>query len=140
MKEKKTVLQQIKKILIILFCAITVIMNMINYMKGSGTRELGTVYQWAEDINSIEISDKDYSLPKTNPDDPVDYEALESININTADSEELQTISGIGPSKAAAIIDYREKYGGFVAPEEIMEVPGIGEGIYTKIKDRICIE
>lgn len=62
------------------------------------------------------------------------------LNINTASYEELQTLKGIGPAKAQAIIDYRNSYAGFTCPEEIMEVKGIGEGTYGKIKDAICAE
>lgn len=61
------------------------------------------------------------------------------ININTAGAEELTALSGIGPSKAAAIIAYREQNGGFENIEEIQEVDGIGEGTYQKIKDEIVI-
>ena len=59
------------------------------------------------------------------------------ININTADSEELQSIPGIGPSKAQLIIDYRTQSGYFSKPEDIMLIKGIKEGLFNKIKDRI---
>ena len=62
------------------------------------------------------------------------------IDINTAGAEELQTLPGIGPVKAQAIIEYRNAYGGFVSTEEIMEVRGIGPATYEKIKDRITAE
>ena len=61
------------------------------------------------------------------------------IDLNTATQAELETLSGIGPAKARAIIDYRNRYGGFVSPEEITEVKGIGEGIYGRIKDYIYV-
>ncbi len=60
------------------------------------------------------------------------------INLNTATVQELQTLSGIGESKASAIIAYRESHGSFGAPEEIMQISGIKEGLYNKIKDKIC--
>ena len=62
------------------------------------------------------------------------------ININTASQSELETLPGIGPVKAKAIIEYRRSYKGFVAKEEIMEVRGIGPATYEKIKDRITLE
>ena len=62
------------------------------------------------------------------------------VNINTADQSELETLPGIGPVKAKAIIEYRKAYKGFVAPEEIMEVRGIGKATYQKIKELITIE
>ena len=61
------------------------------------------------------------------------------IDINTADSAELMTISGIGPGKAAAIIEYREQNGRFSSTEDITKVSGIGESTYKRIKDRIRV-
>lgn len=63
----------------------------------------------------------------------------EKININTASLEELQTITGIGESKAKAIIEYREEHGNFQSIEEIKEVSGIGESLYEKVKNSITI-
>ena len=62
------------------------------------------------------------------------------INLNTADSDRLQTLPGIGESRAADILSYREKSGGFRSVEEIMQVPGIKESIYEKIKDKITVD
>lgn len=61
------------------------------------------------------------------------------VNINTATESELCTINGIGESKAAAIVKYRQENGSFSSIEEIMQVSGIGEGTYEKIKDRITV-
>lgn len=61
------------------------------------------------------------------------------ININTATSEQLQTLPGIGKSRAADIIAYREKCGGFKDIRQIMEVSGIKEAVYEKIKDLITL-
>ena len=60
-----------------------------------------------------------------------------TVNINTASKEELMSLSGIGASKAEAIIAYRQGSGPFQTPSDIMKVKGIGEGMYQKIKDRI---
>ena len=60
------------------------------------------------------------------------------ININTASKEELMTLPGIGESKAEKIIAYREQNGRFSSPEGIMQISGIKDGLYNKIKDRIC--
>lgn len=62
------------------------------------------------------------------------------VNINTASSAELCNLPGIGESRAADIIAYRETHGGFTVPEEIMQVTGIKEGMYEKIKDMICVD
>ena len=62
------------------------------------------------------------------------------INLNTADVSQLTTLTGVGESKALAIIAYREENGPFTSVEDIMNVPGIKEGTYEKIKDKIAIE
>ena len=62
------------------------------------------------------------------------------VNLNTASLEELCSIPGIGESRARAILEYRERQGGFSTPEEIMQVDGIKEGLYTKLKDKIYVE
>ncbi len=62
------------------------------------------------------------------------------VNLNTADADRLQTLSGIGVSRALDILSYRETHGGFQTIEEIMQVPGIKESIYEKIKDKITVE
>lgn len=61
------------------------------------------------------------------------------VNINTAGQEELMTLTGIGEAKAQSIIAYREENGGFESVEEIMEIEGIKDGVFSKIKDDITI-
>lgn len=61
------------------------------------------------------------------------------VNINTADEEELQKVSGIGPSKAAKIIAYRKEHGSFASVEDLTQVSGIGEKTLASIKDEICV-
>lgn len=60
------------------------------------------------------------------------------VNINTATVSELTTLPGIGESRAQSIIAYREQYGAFSKPEDIMNISGIKSAAYEKIKDRIC--
>lgn len=62
------------------------------------------------------------------------------ININTADDTELQTLTGIGPAKAAAIIDHREKNGPFKAIEDLKLISGIGEKSFEKLKEQIKVK
>ena len=62
------------------------------------------------------------------------------VNLNTADAEALMTLSGIGEAKAEAILAYREEHGGFSSIEEIMNVSGIKESTFSKIKDKISVE
>jgi comEA protein len=59
--------------------------------------------------------------------------ASESININTATAAELQALDGIGEKLSQRIVDYREKNGPFESTEDIMNVSGIGSGIYARI-------
>ena len=61
------------------------------------------------------------------------------ININTASKEELLTIPGVGETKASAILAYREEHGGFSSIEELMNVQGIKESTFVKIKDDIMV-
>lgn len=61
------------------------------------------------------------------------------ININTASTQQLQTLNGIGAVKAADIIAYREAHGLFKKKEDIMNVKGIGSSIYDKIEAMIIV-
>lgn len=62
------------------------------------------------------------------------------VNINTADKETLMSLPGIGAGKAEAVIAYREAGGVFKDIKDIMLVDGIKEGVYAKIKDKICVK
>lgn len=61
------------------------------------------------------------------------------VNINTASKEELMTLPGVGESKAAQIIQYREAHGAFQKIEDVMKISGIKEGLFNQIKDDIKI-
>lgn len=61
------------------------------------------------------------------------------VNINTATESELQSIPGIGPSKAKSIIEYRDTNGAFDSVEKIKEVNGIGEKTFDKLKDYLTV-
>ena len=62
------------------------------------------------------------------------------IDINRADAAELMTLPGIGASKADSIISYREENGGFSSIEDIMNVEGIKEGVFNRIKEHIKVK
>ncbi len=62
------------------------------------------------------------------------------VNINTADVSELCTLPGIGASRAADIVRYREQNGDFQAKEDIMKVSGIKQNAYDKLCDKITVQ
>ena len=61
------------------------------------------------------------------------------INLNSATESELQTLPGIGPSKASAILEYRETNGSFKTIEDLMEISGIGDKTFEKLKEHITV-
>ncbi len=61
------------------------------------------------------------------------------VNINTAGVDELDTLPGVGPATAQAIVDERENNGPFTSIEDIQRVSGIGEKKFEKLKDSICV-
>lgn len=81
------------------------------------------------------INDKD-TAPVLNE---IVIESNGLININLADINELQKITGIGQVKAESIIEYREKNGEFKSIDEVKNVDGIGEKTFEKIKEKITL-
>ena len=61
------------------------------------------------------------------------------VNLNTATKEELMTLRGIGEARAEDIIRYRQERGGFERIEDIMEISGIKDAAFQKIKDDIIV-
>ncbi|RSD24155.1 hypothetical protein EJA10_19820 [Mesobacillus subterraneus] len=64
----------------------------------------------------------------------------DTVNLNTAGKDVLETLPGIGPSKAEAIIKYRETNGPFKKIEDLKEISGIGEKTFEKLKDLISVK
>lgn len=62
------------------------------------------------------------------------------VNINTADASQLCTLPGIGASKAAAILAYREEHGRFASKEELLNVSGIGDATYRNLESQIAVQ
>lgn len=83
------------------------------------------------------------SDPQAAPDNAVTQTTEEApvglVNINTASASELDTLPGIGPSYAKAIIDYRTKNGPFIRLEDIQQVKGIGPKTFEKLKNKITL-
>jgi competence protein ComEA len=65
---------------------------------------------------------------------------IEKININTATADELMQLNGVGPKYAAEIIAYRETFGPFKMPEDLMQVKGIGQKTFEKNREIIIVE
>ncbi|WP_418966781.1 helix-hairpin-helix domain-containing protein [Butyribacter intestini] len=88
-------------------------------------------------------TDGDNFQDKTTDNENTDSSERESqntlININTASAGELTSLSGIGQSRADAIIEYRQSNGKFQSIEDIMKIPGIKQGIFNKIKNKISV-
>ena len=62
------------------------------------------------------------------------------VNVNTASAEELETLTGVGPVLAEAIVSYRDEHGAFKTPEELMNVKGIGEGKLSAFRAEITLK
>lgn len=65
--------------------------------------------------------------------------ASSKVNLNTATSEELQTLNGVGPATAEKILDYRNANGGFKKIEDLKNVSGIGDKTFEKLKEQIMV-
>ena len=96
----------------------------------------------------IQVEDPvSYSGSQTNEDenpskldDSIAKSPTKLININSANQEELETLSGIGPVTAQKIIAFREEYGPYLLIEEIQKVSGIGPVTFENIKDYITVD
>ena len=114
----------------------------------NGDIEILTVDAYTTIGEIIDFNDPTYDLSTLNPNTILthgDYISLPCvvettrISINTANKEMLMELPGIGESSAQAIIDYRNTHGLFQTIEELMNVNGIKEAKFDKLKDFICL-
>lgn len=89
-------------------------------------------------------------LPRQGEADPVPAPGSESagsggiaadgrLDLNRATAADLETLPGIGPSRAAAIVEHRERHGPFTAPGDLRDVPGIGEATFQRLAERVVV-
>lgn len=76
----------------------------------------------------------------TTPVKEEDQKSVNKVNINLADMQELMTIPGIGPSKAAAIIQYRDENGSFTSTDRLMDVSGIGQKTFDRLESFVTVD
>jgi comEA protein len=82
---------------------------------------------------------RDQNPPAPKKAAPAAPTAAAPLNLNTASQSQFETLPGIGPAVAARIVEYRQKNGNFKKVEELMNVKGIGEKSFLKIKALITI-
>lgn len=92
------------------------------------------------DVSSVNQAEAVYDGQMIYLPTEAEHETDSRVNINTASAEELMTLSGIGQAKAEQILAYRNANGNFSSEEEIMNVEGIKEGLYNRIKDNIRVK
>lgn len=100
-------------------------------------RESGSGTGDAAETEVADSAEDKAEIPKSGETSTADIER--KININTATAEELMTLPGIGDKKAELIIELREEMGGFKSEADLMNVSGIGEKTFEKLKSRITV-
>ena len=139
----KTAFNKTKRIVLISIAAVFVLQKSFVYFQEKKETNEIVFYSIPAQTETVtrQISSDEIDTEKTDTvtDIPV-KEVSSKININTASAEELQKLYRIGPAISQRIIDYRQSYGDFETIEEIKEVKGIGDKIFEKIKDQICVK
>lgn len=87
----------------------------------------------------VQANQEYYIAPKYDAKDVCSENPIEKVNINDADKEELMTISGFGDAVSTQLLQYRSDNGIFYTLESIMDVNGIGNATFAKVKDYIYL-
>lgn len=94
--------------------------------------------KFTSDVEMFQVSTEKAELPS---EELVEVETIQfPISLNSATVEELMALPGIGETKAQDIIDYRDNIGEFHTLEEIQNVSGIGEGIFTQVQELLVLD
>jgi competence protein ComEA len=75
----------------------------------------------------------------TKPPAPTSAAPVTVVNLNSATAAQIATLPGIGPKTAQLVVEYRQKNGPFKKIEEVMNVKGVGEKSFLRIKDRLTV-
>ena len=86
-------------------------------------------------LGPVPLAAQESSRPAPRPPDA----ATAPVNLNTATAAQLESLPGIGPAMAQRIVEYRQQSGGFKKIEELMNVRGIGEASFLKLKPLITV-
>lgn len=97
------------------------------------------------DGEKIYVQTKEEASSKVKVDSSITNRKIETVNenkvnLNQADSIELQKLKGVGPSTAERILEYRREYGSFKSIEELKNIKGIGEKTFEKLKNNLYID
>ncbi len=98
----------------------------------TGSLNLARIIKDGEKITVPAISD---SIPESSK-----QSSLILVDLNQATLKDLDALPGIGETRAQAIIDYRSENGSFVSVEELLQVPGISQDVFKKIKDLVIVQ
>ena len=130
--------RQEQKILLLLVIIIAMGIGIQKYYSRSGTRvDILTNRQSTEKTGEGEkASDSSFATHTALPQGGA---TAQLVNINTASLEELRTLKGLGPTKAYAIIAYRNAHKGFKSIDELDNVPGIGPATLARVRDYVTV-
>ena len=125
-----------KTMLLLALAALTAVFS-LGFFAGRRTTPYAVTAQVQKSDAPEESRTDEAQAPAEQEDAP---EKTGPIDLNTASLEELMTLPRIGEKIAQRILDYRAQYGRFSAPEQLMDVEGIGEATFDGLKDLVTVE